>query len=105
VVTLRIPHGDGALADPDLPEQKWGGRKAQQYVRLTLEQYGDRCWLCGLPGSTTADHVIPRSHGGAVYDLRNLAPAHKKCNESRGNREAEGPARIVESGLDFFRAA
>lgn len=97
--------GDGALRDPELPAEEWGGRKAQQYVRLTLAEYGVRCWLCGLTGATTADHVIPRSKGGAVYDLRNLAPAHKKCNESRGNRDAEGPAAVIESGLEWFEIA
>ena len=102
---IQIKHGQGTLADPDQPEQKWGGRKAQQYVRLTLEQYGEVCWLCGLPGSNTADHVVPRSKGGAVYDLMNLAPAHRKCNESRGNRDPAAPMTVIESGLDFFKQA
>jgi 5-methylcytosine-specific restriction endonuclease McrA len=97
--------GAGLLADPGAEPEEWGGRKAQEYVALTLTTYGRVCWLCGLPGATSADHVIPRSKRGAVYDLRNLAPAHKRCNESRGNRTAVGPAAVVESGLDFFRAA
>lgn len=94
--------GPGLLADPAAPLEKWGGRKAQQYVRLTLTEYGSVCWLCGLPGANSADHVIPRSKGGAVYSLLNLAPSHRRCNESRGNREATGPAAIIESGLAFF---
>lgn len=93
--------GPGVLASVDAPAEKWGGRKAQEYVRLTLETYGAVCWLCGFPGSTTADHVIPRSLGGAVYDLRNLAPAHKRCNESRGNRPA-ADYEAVEDGIDWF---
>ncbi len=97
--------GPGLLADPAAPTERWGGRKAQQYVRLTLEQYGSVCWLCGLPGATSADHIIPRSQGGAVYDLRNLGPAHKRCNESRGNRAASGPAAIIENGMQFFSLA
>lgn len=96
--------GPGSLADPEGPVEQWGGRKAQQYVRLTLEEYGTVCWLCGLPGATSADHVIPRSKGGAVYDLMNLGPAHKRCNESRGNRDAEGPTPLIEDGSEFFRA-
>ena len=100
-----IKHGGGSLADPDEPAQQWGGRKAQQYVRLTLEHYGRVCWLCGLPGANSADHVIARSKGGAVYDLANLAPAHKRCNESRGNRDPVSPSTVVESGLSFFEAA
>lgn len=101
---MKIRRGPGVLAGADTAVVEWGGRKAIQYVRLTLAEYGTVCWLCGLPGSNTADHVIPRSKGGAVYDLLNLAPAHKRCNESRGNRTPEGPAAIIESGLEFFRA-
>jgi 5-methylcytosine-specific restriction endonuclease McrA len=68
---------------------------------LTLETYGRTCWLCGLPGADTADHVIPVSKGGAVYDLDNLGPAHGTCNYSRGNRPVDAYAQ-VESGLAFF---
>ncbi len=99
---MPASRGPGLLADPDAPVERWGGRKAQAYVRLTLDTYGRVCWLCGLPGATTADHIIPRSQGGAVYDLQNLGPAHKKCNESRGNRVASGPAAIIENGMSFF---
>lgn len=95
--------GSGLLADPDAPPERWGGRKAQAYVRLTLDTYGRVCWLCGLPGATTADHIIPRSTGGAVYDLLNLGPAHKKCNEARGNRTAVGPAAVIENGMNYFK--
>lgn len=98
--TIRV--GPGSLADPEAPVEQWGGRKAQQYVRLTLAEYGTTCWLCGLPGATSADHVIPRSKGGAVYDLANLGPAHKRCNESRGNRDADGPTPLIEDGTEFF---
>lgn len=96
--------GPGLRAAPDGPVEKWGGRKAQQFVRLTLSTYGNVCWLCRLPGATTADHVIPRSKGGAVYDLRNLGPAHTHCNESRGNRSADN-YELVESGTAFFSKA
>lgn len=99
-----LAHGPGLLAESGSAE-RWSGRKAQQYVRLTLAEYGTVCWLCGLPGSDTADHVIPRSKGGAVYNLANLAPAHRPCNESRGNRPAEGPAKVIENGMKFFLAA
>lgn len=95
--------GAGLLAAADSAET-WGGRKAQQYVELTLSTYGRVCWLCGLPGATTADHIIPRSRGGAVYHLANLGPAHKHCNESRGNRPAESYA-LIEDGLAWFVVA
>lgn len=94
--------GPGLYSDPDAPAEKWGGRKAQQYVHLTIAEYGSVCCLCGLPGATSADHVIPRSKGGAVYDLRNLGPSHPKCNSARGNRDADGPVVPIENGMAFF---
>lgn len=93
--------GEGMLADPNTPPEVWGGRKAQQYVQLTLQTYGTVCWLCRLPGATSADHIIPRSLRGAVYEIRNLGPAHTHCNESRGNRPAEA-FELIESGTDYF---
>lgn len=36
------------------------------------------------PESWTADHVVPRSKGGAL--LGELKAAHRRCNSSRGNR-------------------
>ncbi|HEY9474658.1 MAG TPA: HNH endonuclease [Mycobacteriales bacterium] len=44
------------------------------------------CWLCGLPGATTADHITPLSKGGAPLDPGNLRAAHHSCNSRRGNR-------------------
>ncbi|WP_375544243.1 HNH endonuclease [Pseudoclavibacter albus] len=97
-----LKRGPGARQPPG-PTPEWQGREAQRYTALTLAHYGTTCWLCGLPGATTADHVIPRSRGGAVYDLANLAPAHKRCNESRGNRDAAGADAFIEHGAGFFR--
>src|SRR4051794_13113450 len=63
--------GPGKTA-ADGVREGWGGPKAQRYVRLTLAEYGTTCWLCGLPGANSADHIVPISQGGAVYDLANL---------------------------------
>lgn len=66
----------------------WGGRKAQDLKAAVLIEYGTRCHLCGLPGATTPDHIIPRSKGG-TNDIANLRPAHASCNYSRGNKSLE----------------
>ncbi|CAB0923832.1 HNH endonuclease [Corynebacterium diphtheriae] len=81
--------GTRALHGPPLwgggmSKKRWGGRRAQKLVALTLASYGTRCHLCGCMGATTADHVIPRSHGGND-SLENLRPAHLSCNAARGN--------------------
>lgn len=61
----------------------WGGRAATENVALVLATYGTVCHLCGQPGATTADHLIPRSLGGD-NSLANQRPAHHACNSSRG---------------------
>lgn len=65
------------------------GGASQALTRLTLEVYGDVCWLCGRPGATSKDHVIPYSLGG-TDDLENMRPAHLRCNKRRGNRVISG---------------
>lgn len=78
----------------------WGGRKAQEYTARVLEEYGTICRLCGLDGADTADHIVPRSKGGDLYDITNGRPAHGSCNYSRGNRDVTVN---IETGLDFFK--
>lgn len=51
--------------------------------RLIVLAASDICWRCHKPGATTADHVIPRAHGGS-NDLSNLRPACARCNYSAG---------------------
>lgn len=60
----------------------WGGRYAQAMTALVLAEYGDICHLCGRPGATTADHLIPQVRGGDD-SLANLRPAHGPCNSAR----------------------
>ncbi|SDU50589.1 HNH endonuclease [Gordonia westfalica] len=61
----------------------WAGDYSRRLTALCLATYGDTCHLCGRPGATTADHLIPRS---VSYDdsLANLRPAHQRCNSARG---------------------
>jgi 5-methylcytosine-specific restriction endonuclease McrA len=47
-----------------------------------LAQDGYVCWLCGLLGADTVDHVIPRARGGGD-DPDNLRAAHLRCNSGR----------------------
>lgn len=37
------------------------------------------CYLCGLPGANSADHVIPHALGGSD-SMANLKAAHMTCN-------------------------
>lgn len=53
--------------------------------RRTLLADHPTCAICGAAPATTADHVVPRSHGGS-NQLANLRPACGPCNSGRGNR-------------------
>lgn len=61
---------------------------------LVLATYGDVCYHCGLPGSRSVEHLLPRSLGG-TDQLSNLAPAHLSCNISRGVDPL--PGRVTDS--------
>lgn len=63
----------------------WGGRYAQRLTAATLARHGRRCHLCRQDGADSADHLTPRSKGGAD-SLDNLRPAHQACNSARGDR-------------------
>jgi 5-methylcytosine-specific restriction endonuclease McrA len=69
-------------------------------TRARVLACSDVCGLCGHPGSTTVDLIIPLSKGGDPLDPANLRPAHgvdgcpwcfRKCNSSRGNRDRLEP--------------
>lgn len=69
----------GALPDG---RPAWSGRYSATLTAATLDTYGTVCHLCGLDGSTTADHLHPRSKGGPDT-VENLRPAHRSCNSRR----------------------
>jgi 5-methylcytosine-specific restriction endonuclease McrA len=63
-------------------------RRRMAIIREVLTVKGRTCHLCGLPGATTADHVIPRRLGGQ-HTLDNLEPAHAGCNMARKDQTLE----------------
>lgn len=74
-------------------------RRADKIKRLRptiLERWGWRCYLCERPitvgpqettnpGALTLDHVVPITAGGRDTE-DNLRPAHRACNEDKGER-------------------
>ena len=78
------------------------GRTSRNFRKLAANLKAQRrpCCLCGQaidytlhhldPDSFTVEHVKPRStHPHLAEDPGNLDAAHKRCNSSRGNREAK----------------
>jgi len=36
------------------------------------------------PLAVEVDHIVPRSRGGAIYDIDNLQLTHSRCNRQKG---------------------
>lgn len=83
VLGTPLPSPTTQVAE-ELRDWNWAGnaRRRMRLVALVLAARGRTCHLCGLPGATTADHVVPWSHGGR-NELDNLEPAHSGCNSVR----------------------
>ena len=75
-------------------------RKARSWLR----DQGLPCHICGQPidydlpagdpMSFEVDEIVPVSKGGSPYDRSNLAPAHRICNQRRGNRDVTGAEEV-----------
>ena len=69
-----------------------------QQLRLTILESSDVCWLCGQPGATEVDHILPYKHfPELVFDISNLRPAHKKCNSSKGSGTGQATQQMPRS--------
>ena len=76
------------------PRRANGHRRSE--LRLWLKAQGLPCHICGMaidytlpaghPMSFEVDEIVPVSRGGSPYDRANVAPAHRICNQRRGNR-------------------
>jgi hypothetical protein len=66
-----------------------------------IDRYGNICYLCGDeidvsiddhhdPMYLNIDHIVPISRGGR-HTWDNVAPTHKRCNESKGAKLVAPP--------------
>ena len=75
---------------------RYANGAARRKLRAWLKAQGLPCHLCGgaidytlpagHPMSFEVDEIVPVSRGGDPLDRANVAPAHRICNERRGNR-------------------
>ncbi len=75
---------------------RYANGHARRKVRAWLKAQGMPCHICGQPidyslpagnpMSFEVDEIVPVSRGGSPIDAGNVAPAHRICNERRGNR-------------------
>lgn len=88
---------DIRVAKPKPKKQgRYSNGNARRKVRAWLKAQGRPCHLCGRaidyslpaghPMSFEVDEIVPVSKGGSPIDPGNVAPAHRICNERRGNK-------------------
>lgn len=58
------------------------GRLTADGIRARFAYFADNCWVCGLPGADSIDHVKPLNKGGLNIHA-NIRPAHLGCNAAR----------------------
>ena len=66
----------------------------RKLLAKAISRQRGKCHICGTqmtspknmddPMRATADHILPKSLGGAISG--NIAAAHAKCNHERGNK-------------------
>lgn len=83
----------GPLACPTMAKERHYYGHAWRVARAAVLAESTVCGICGREGSTTVDHIIPVSRGGAPYDRANLQPAHERCNYRKGARLRREPMR------------
>ena len=78
------------------PNPRRANGSARTKLRARVADEGLPCHLCGRdidyslpaghPMSFELDEIVPVSKGGDPLDRANVAPAHRACNQARGNR-------------------
>ena len=76
---------------------RYANGNERRKLREWLRSQGLPCHICGQaidyslpagdPMSFEVDEIVPVSRGGSPYDRSNVAPAHRICNQRRGNRD------------------
>lgn len=85
------------------PNPRRSNGSARTKLRDAVRAEGLPCALCGMPidyslpagdpMSYELDEIVPVSKGGSPYERANVQPAHRICNQRKGNGTAPGPAR------------
>lgn len=69
-----------------------GSRPWRRTVARVIRRDHGICHLCGQPGADSADHLVPRAHGGSDR-MDNLAAVHHnaepRCNRHRGTGDVD----------------
>ena len=91
------------------PRRSNGSRRSKLRKQVAAE--GMPCHICGRPinyslppgdpMSFELDEIIPVSRGGDPLDRGNVAPAHRICNQKRGNKPLAAVVRAAGDALSL----
>ena len=80
-------------------KQKWNKTEWANARKRAIASKDAMCAICQKPIDLDApafsplavevDHKVPRSRGGAYYELDNLQLTHSQCNRRKGAKMAE----------------
>lgn len=69
------------------PTERGYGQKHREWRERVLRR-DPWCKRCGLRPSTVADHIVPKSEGGAPFDLRNGQGMCEECHNAKRGEES-----------------
>jgi|GEM_PF-2244048 len=82
------PAWTGGKREPTHIRYGQSGSKRAALHKSVLREAEYICYVCGLPGATTVDHIIPISEGGSLRDRGNLGAIHQDpCHDDKTNAE------------------
>ena len=102
--------------DAALPRvQKWNKTEWALARKRAIASKDPTCAICHKeidleappfhPLAVEVDHIVPRSRGGAIYDLDNLQLTHSQCNRKKGARmDSDYDANKVENPVPLSNA-
>ncbi len=74
-------------------------------LRNRVKTMGLPCALCGKPidyslpaghpMSYELDEIVPVSKGGSPFDIDNVQPTHRCCNQAKGNSSRTAPQKAA----------
>ena len=83
---VQCREGDAVLAWAIGPGGRPSTREWRELRDRVLSVHGEECFYCQTEGvDLEIDHIHPVSRGGSNH-YRNLVPACKSCNSSKGNK-------------------